>query len=297
MVDKKLASLIHNQVFFHGQLNLLWEGGFEELLPLNDDFIQGLLSFKDKYLIESQQFKEALDLVTKKVLHQLWQVNQYIDIRKEDTERLKAIYKETFQSINRDNASSMMEKHFQHLSQWIKPFYQPQMVEALKAQKQIGQVVNNQYSGEFQLSQFDLELSELNFPLLDIGCGEDAGFVEYLRKHNKEAYGIDHLITRPGSYLWEEHWLDFDYGKDKWSTIWAHMSYTNHMNYHKSHNSPLWSGYAKCFKNILDSLIVGGRFCYCPSVPMMEEYLNSLEGQPYIIDSPHPNRICITRRH
>ena len=137
--------------------------------------------------------------------------------------------------------------------------------------KNMEPIPNYQYGPKRQLELLGLE--ELRGPILDIGCGRDYKLVSYLRQEGLEAYGIDRYNFRE-DYLANKSWLDFDYGRDRWGTIVAHMSFTNHFTRENLKAQGLHLAYAKTYMKILESLRPAGSFYYAPDLDFMEEFLD-----------------------
>jgi hypothetical protein len=116
----------------------------------------------------------------------------------------------------------------------------------------------SQYAAQLQIST--LKIGQLIQPILDIGCGEDALLVEYLRNEGIEAYGIDiHHFSKP--YLTTASWKHYDYGINRWGTIISHFAFTN-----PSIPGYLDKEWETIFYRILYSLKKGGFFYSSPEV-------------------------------
>lgn len=132
--------------------------------------------------------------------------------------------------------------------------------------------ISQQYSVEFQLQVLHLDIDQIAEPVLDIGCGKERHFVQWLRRQQKRAMGID-LFVESMSDCVSIDWFDFPFVPNHFGTIIAHLSFslqflTHHLDAHGQAEQ-----YARLFMNILRSLQVGGRFIYVPGLPFIEKLL------------------------
>jgi hypothetical protein len=72
---------------------------------------------------------------------------------------------------------------------------------------------------------------EFEAPVLDVGCGERAELVRYLRSLEIAAYGVDRFAGA-APYLAVADWLQVPFRPAKWATILSHMSFSNHFIHH-----------------------------------------------------------------
>lgn len=89
-----------------------------------------------------------------------------------------------------------------------------------------------------------------------------------------EVYGIDRF-SFDAANLFNNDWLEFDYGREKWGTIISNLGFSNHFNHHHLREDGNYIGYGKTFINILNSLKLGGSFHYAPDLPFIEKYLDT----------------------
>ena len=142
--------------------------------------------------------------------------------------------------------------------------------------KSFEKIPNFQYEGETQVSILGIDMVNIKEPILDIGCGRDYKLVRHLRENQLEAYGIDRYNFQE-DYLTKKSWLDYEYGFEKWGTIIAHMSFSNHFKRESLKEHGLYMEYGRTYMNILKSLKQYGSFYYTPSLEFIEELLDEKE--------------------
>lgn len=95
-------------------------------------------------------------------------------------------------------------------------------------------------------------------------------------KKGFEVFGIDREVI-PAQTIFNESWLEFDYGVSSWGTIISHLGFTNHFRHHHVKISGGHLQYANTFLRILHALKIGGSFYYAPDLPFIEAFLNPLQ--------------------
>lgn len=140
-------------------------------------------------------------------------------------------------------------------------------------------VVCAEYRPTTQLAVLGLATDTLRNPVFDIGCGEYAALVQYLRSAGFDAHGID---RRTEAHM-RADWLDYDPGVSRWGTIVAHQSFTLHFlhHHHRAGGADTAQLYARAFMRYLFSLTVGGTFAYAPSIPFFE---GVLPAEQWLVD-------------
>lgn len=132
--------------------------------------------------------------------------------------------------------------------------------------------IANEYSVGLQLAVLDLEPAQLRPPILDVGCGPSALLVHHLRNLGLEAFGLERSPTE-ASHVQVGDWLETDFGHERWGSIVAHLSFTNHFVLHHRNSATVAAEYAQTYLRLLRSLQIGGRFHYAPGVPFIEALL------------------------
>lgn len=174
----------------------------------------------------------------------------------------------------------------------------------------------HEYDPEFQLALWGITpanlRSELKEPILDLGCGQQASLVRYLRAAGLEAYGVDRFVDADpagggdgrggdgrggegrspvdgdsdglvdGEFLRQGDWLDTPLQPKSWGTIISHMGFSNHFFHHHLRKDGHPERYARRFMDILGALKQGGRFLYAPGLPFFEPLLPEAEAQVVI---------------
>jgi SAM-dependent methyltransferase len=132
-----------------------------------------------------------------------------------------------------------------------------------------------QYSPEFQLELLGVGSDALPDPILDLGCGQDARLVHWLREQGRDAFGIDLRAEDCTNYIMQADWLSFPLQPDYWATIISHQGFSNHfLNHHLRRNGHP-ERYARRYLAILRALKPGGSFLYAPGLPFFEPLLPS----------------------
>jgi len=132
--------------------------------------------------------------------------------------------------------------------------------------------VASEYSVGLQLEVLRIEPRALGSPILDVGCGPSALLVHHLRNLGLEAFGLERSPT-DATYVQVGDWLETDFGLDRWGSIIAHLSFTNHFVLHHRDSETVAARYADAYLRLLRSLQEGGCFCYAPGVPFIEGLL------------------------
>lgn len=134
------------------------------------------------------------------------------------------------------------------------------------------QAICAHYPPQLQLEILGVDLSGMKEPILDVGCGESATLVHYLRQAGLEAYGIDRSVL-PAQYVWQHDWLGFDFHTRRWGTILSHMAFSNHFVFHHRYKHGIPTAYAQKYMEMLKSLKPGGSLYYTPGLPFIEQLL------------------------
>jgi hypothetical protein len=136
--------------------------------------------------------------------------------------------------------------------------------------------VSAEYSPELQLTILGLGLEGLAEPVLDLGCGERAELVRYLRARGKAAVGIDRYLSVEDGVR-ELDWFSLPLVPDSWGTVIAHQSFSLHFLHHHLGSGPEPERYARRYREILGAVRRGGAFVYAPGLPFLEPLLSDRE--------------------
>jgi hypothetical protein len=132
------------------------------------------------------------------------------------------------------------------------------------------------YSPELQLAVLSLAPDDMRAPILDVGCGENAALVRWLRAKNKDARGLDRECPEDLVALGvgtRGDWLAFDYGAARWGTITSHLGFSLHFMHQEMKRSELAFEYARTYMRVVRALAPGGTFAYVPGLPFIEAML------------------------
>ena len=227
----------------------------------------------DKLNPESKEY--LIDYVTDRAIEEFCRVNQYFSFGLSAKKSLRKIYSDLFENLQtKTNSIEDTSKcHYEKLKSWLKE-YNPFAEKIYKKDNMIlNPVACSEYSPALQFDILRIDINQLLQPILDIGCGANGRFVQYLKHQGLEVFGIDRFnFTAPN--LITADWLEYDYGKDKWGTIVSHLGFSNHFNHHNMREDGNYIGYGNTYVNILNSLKVGGCFHYSPDLPFIEKYLD-----------------------
>ncbi len=229
--------------------------------------------------------------------------NQYMNVSGVAGESLKAVYVTLMEDIvtrlkrKQTNFDDLEQLHGQRLTKWL--LHTNPFVKELNSEQEphVKQVVCAEYTPATQLNVLRLNPATIKGPVLDIGCGQHAYLVRYLRKQGIKAYGIDRFIEQPESYLGSADWLEYRLEPNSWGTIISNLSFSNHFLHHHQRSNSAYMSYAKKYMEILASLQTGGSYHYAPALPMIESYLPAAQ---YVIShdkvGDHFSNTVITRR-
>jgi len=265
-IDAQIASNKRRNIFCVEDNDFWFSHATKASLAQHRDMVKSLTAQEKKYIMHymAERFMETC-----------FDVNQYIDFSRQEYLSIIALYDSLLSDMS-DSALSneaIEVRHHDRIQHLIK--VTNHFIYELNAnkQKQVVPVVCAEYSPEFQVGLLQIGLDErLVEPILDIGCGRQGRLVSYLREQGFAAYGVDRLCPS-SSCLFRQNWLEFDYGKEKWGTILANLSFSSHFinNYLRQDSDHIV--YAKTYMRILASLKRRGRFIYAPSVPFIEDLL------------------------
>lgn len=130
-----------------------------------------------------------------------------------------------------------------------------------------------EYAATLQVRVLNLDLDSLLDPILDLGCGETAGLVRYLRAKGREAFGVDRIAPAEDFILGKD-WLALTLEPGAWGTVISHLGLSNHFLHHHLRPGGQAERYAHKYMEILRALKPGGSFIYSPGLPFMETLLS-----------------------
>ncbi len=277
----KIDKALRRQIDRNKTKNILY-AQLSQIMEIAPEFLavlEELLTSNPNALSHSARQSSA-SFASEILIKRLYTINQFIQVSEQKEHELENIYLRTWQRIveTKDIEAALKEHHYPELATWIASLYPQSFRQPLRSLPTVGQVVCEEYSPQLQIDLLRLDLPNLKQPVLDIGCGSRASLVWHLRSLEIEAYGIDRRIEREEPYLQQISWMDYRFEPDRWGSIVSNMAFTNHLHYVNHHDRAQLELYLQKFKEILESLMVGGIFTYAPSVPAVEE---SLEAKIY----------------
>ena len=253
-----------------------FEGKSFENLILNKRNTEYKASFENEYrekIIEkmnTDEYTKVMDKLSKSFLNNLVKGTEGRKISKEDCNKILEIYHKLIENISdysKDYERIALE-HFTEVRNFINSYTNKQE-EKLEEQEE-----KSSYSPEFILDILDVKDSELNGTSLDIGCGKNATLVNYLADKGMNAKGLD-MECEDSDILEQEDWLIKEYPESTYDLITSNLAFTKHFleaNQEEANDQECIE-YALSYMKILNSLKVGGKWHYVPSVTFIEELL------------------------
>ena len=253
-----------------------FEGKSFENLILNKRNTEYKASFENEYrekIIEkmnTDEYTKVMDKLSKSFLNNLVKGTEGRKVSKEDCNKILEIYHKLIENISdysKDYERIALE-HFTEVRNFINSYTNKQE-EKLEEQEE-----KSSYSPEFILDILDVKDSELNGTSLDIGCGKNATLVNYLADKGMNAKGLD-MECEDSDRLEQEDWLIKEYPESTYDLITSNLAFTKHFleaNQEEANDQECIE-YALSYMKILNSLKVGGKWHYVPSVTFIEELL------------------------
>lgn len=268
---KNLYQSIDKQIEFNKGKNLFLDKREKSLEFIKDT----ILSFKEIDNINEKQEESLIDYAANKALEEFYRINQYYYFDEEAKSELKSIYAELIIMAKSRllKPEKIAENHYNNLEKWLLKNNSFAKEVYKNRSEQLEAVVCSEYSYQLQLEILNLDFRDVKEPILDIGCGQNARLINYLRSLKYDAIGIDRSeFDKP--YLLNADWLKYDYGTYKWGTIVSNLGFSNHFVHNHLRNDSKAEDYAKTYMRILNSLKIGGSFHYAPGLEFIENYLD-----------------------
>ncbi len=274
--NQPLEVSIKQQMKINRSKNLLYSN-VEQSMDIHPSFLAALEKLVDSPAGEKQNVvsPEIVSFASQSLLKRIYSVNQYIQMSDQKVAELEEIYRQTWQVMTqtRNVKTTLRESHYPALSQWLATLYPKEFRQHLRNIPEVGHVVNEEYSADFQMNVFRLDVLQIKPPVIDIGCGSQANLVRYLRSQGVEAYGFDRALEVHQPYLEQSDWFTYTFQKCSWGTIISNMAFTNHLSYAYLHDMTQLEPYLLKMRDILESLMIGGSFYYAPALPYVEDRL------------------------
>ena len=193
-----------------------------------------------------------------------------------------------FEQSWRELAAAIAQRHPE---QTITPIFERearQIRELLAAKLGAGPTVCAEYSIELQLDLLGISPATLVEPILDLGCGEHAALVGYLRAQGKVASGLDRHAAGPDAV--QADWLGHGFARETFGTIVSHQAFSLHFLHHHLGSGEQAEAYARKYMELLGALKPGGSFVYTPGLPFVEQHLPARRWQVARKPLPSPLR-------
>jgi len=278
---EEIAQSIERQFSAHSRTNLFYRhhDTDSQFLPESKALI---LRHKEALRQIDRTHQEApwIDRMTDNAYRTFCRSNQFLDLRKEHIEALREVYAALWHDIIHElvkpevNFDLLQRAHVQRLTGWL--HLSNAFAKSLNGDDlpEVVEVVCAEYSAALQLQLLQIDLDTLEEPVLDIGCGEHAHLINYLRIQGMEAFGMDRLVDEtPAEHLIRSDWMDYCFNPDSWGTIISNHSFALHFTHQNERQESDYVAYATKYMEILRSLVPGGSFYYAPSLPFIESYL------------------------
>ena len=278
LIDRQFSLNRGKNVFFNGN------GAKLELDESFHTFLEGI------HTIPGDLLEALLDYAVNQAVIELSKLNQYYNFSSADKIALRGIYSDFVIAVKK-REQSIREIHANHavvFRSWLYKANPFSLVQYRSEGEVLEPVSCFEYDAELQTAIFKMDLATLTNPVLDIGCGEHAGLVEYLRSKGFDCFGLDRFDSALPNIA-NENWLEYDYGKGKWGTIVSNLGFSNHFVHHHIREDGNFIDYAKTYMRILNSLTKGGTFFYAPHLPFIEELLDqtTYHTETHVIHNVH----------
>lgn len=273
---ENLNGIIHRQIDLNKSTNLFFTD-FSQV-EIDPAFLFTIKTFvrSQGQTINPQIHSDTINYTMKVFLRRILLINQFIQVSGKKIMELREIYHHTWNELvkNLNIEGTLKQLHYPALMHWLEDLYPPEFIKTLRILPQIGNVPCGNYSPDFQIDTLGLTMPLLQEPILDIGCGDTALLVLYLRSLHKEAYGVDRYLEIQETYLQQINWFHYPLEPFSWGTIISNMAFTNHLLYTYLNDHVQIENYLFKYKQILESLMSGGKFYYSPGLPFLEERLD-----------------------
>jgi hypothetical protein len=261
-----------NQQFIHNRQTNIYHYDFETCFSNQTKMLVETFS-TELFSLSDSEFRMISNYYIELFENQFYCINQYIYISDSNKQLIRNIFFSMFTDIaQQELENELVEKrHCNRIRKFIK-ITNPLIYQMHRnSGKDATAFICQEYSASFLLELLKLNINEMKSLVLDIGCGSNGYLVEFLRMKGIDAYGIDRDTKK--DFLIQSDWFTYDYGILKWNTIISNLSFSSHFLHHHLNHSQLVNQYAHTYMKILNSLTIGGKWIYTPSIPFFEELL------------------------
>jgi hypothetical protein len=241
----------------------------------------------DSYKSEDTIKRELGEYSKEQLLAVLSERNQFFELTQQQKAQIGFLY---YQFIDKVLTISFKQDNMEVL---LKEYI-------LKHRKQLQRIIQKPviakpcfyYEPELQIRLLGIDITNLQEPIIDVGCGKNASLVMYLNDQGYECYGIDKYCESKSDRVSSIGWDEYRFEKDSWGTVISHMAFTNHFVFHYLQNDGIDYQYALKYMEIIESVKVEGNFYYCPGIPFIEKYL---DRSKYSIEINQLRNVGITK--
>jgi len=279
VVACQLRANAGKNLFYEKEDGSLLLGPAEETVKLlNSDKRRQLAAFL-RSAAEDGSLSVLVRDLSDAIIRRYLSVNQFLSFTAEDRLRLEELYgrfaehvRRCAESANGDSGpiEALLARHYRRLKEFLLQTNGAEIFRRYAGRPELPPVVCSEYTPRFQLEVLGIALTDLRAPVLDLGCGPQAGLVRYLRANGIEAFGIDRNAEQPDFCVRSAGWFDLSLEPGAWGTIISHMAFTNHFVHHHYRRDGNAEGYARKYMEILHALKPGGAFVYAPRLPFIE---------------------------
>lgn len=218
--------------------------------------------------------EQVIAYTVQKVLSAFYDANQFIEVSHAQISQLHTIYQQLFDDLySRQNLQITAEAHYNRLILWLISS-NPYLARINPPENEsVARVVCANYSPAFQLEVLGIQPEALLEPVLDLGCGDNALLVSFLREKGVDAHGLDRSCNLSQPWIKSCSWFETEFKRGEWGTILSNMAFSVHFMHHQLRDDGGKKAYALKYAEIVRSLKPGGSFYYAPSLPQMESLL------------------------
>jgi len=280
-VEEEISKSIEQQFITHSRMNLFYthldtgQQFLSESKAIINDQKHALLQMNNEC-----KGDEWIDLMTKYAFRTFCTSNQFLDLRNKYLSELRLVYSRLWQDIITEiqksviDFDSLQQNHVKRLKNWMRQTNHFVCEINDTKSPDIIKVVCAEYSSSLQLKLLHIDLDSLKSPVLDIGCGEHAYLVSYLRELGFDTFGMDRVLdVNDDDFFFRTDWMDFTFRPESWESVISNHSFALHFLHQNERTDSDYLSYANKYMEILHSLKKGGTFYYAPSLPFIECYL------------------------
>jgi hypothetical protein len=218
----------------------------------------------------------------------VYERNQFFDLDSRRTNALARAQRVLFANVQArlEKAASVVE--FASLCQWSYLRYAGRLARVLRslAAPEGLRGLGAEYSAELQRKLLGLTDHAWREPIVDLGCGIEARLVQDLRERGLEATGIERRGR--AAFIVAKDWFDVHFEPESLGTVISHLAFSLQFLHHHWRPGDRAYDYARKYMEILRSLIKGGRFCYAPGLPFIEDMIDQTKYQVTTLPLPEP---------